>query len=50
MRDGIIVLSVIVPLLTNDLETARKDSAAVDRGYSSRYLTAAFFILESESV
>ena len=50
MRDGIIVLSVIVPLLTNDLETARKDSAAVDRGDPSPYLTAVFFIPESESV
>ena len=48
--DGIMVLSVIVPILTNYLGTARNDSAAVDRGDPSRYLTAASFIPESESV
>ena len=46
--DGFMMLSVIVPILTNYLGTPKNDSAAVDRGMPSRYLTAASFIPESE--
>ena len=48
--DGIMVLSVIVPILTNYLGTARYDSSVVNRGDPSRYLTAASYIPESKSV
>ena len=48
--DGFMVLSVIVLILTNYLGTVRNDSAVVDRGDPSRYMTAASFIPESESV
>ena len=44
------VLSVIVLILTNYLGTVRNDSAVVDQGDPSRYMPAASFIPESESV
>ena len=48
--DGFMELSFIVNILNNYLGTVTNDSAAMDRGDPSQYLTAVSFISESESV
>ena len=47
-NDGIMIISVIVPMLTNYLGTVRNDSDNMDLGMPLRYLTAASFFPDSE--